>query len=293
MDLRQYAIFVSIAETGNLTRTAEEFDYTQSGVSHMLKSMEEELGFPLFVRSRRGVKLTASGALLLPYARRLLKSGEDMEQMLSQIRGVQRGRLTVGAFASISMYWMPRLIAAYQKDYPGVVIELREGSLEELDDWLSSGVLDMAFASCPEGRGGSWIPLQEDELMAVVPADFPMTGREAFRLEELAAYPLILMADKSSNDIQQLIRRAGLLNAVRCSSTNAYTMIAMVEAHLGVTILPRLIVDSIDCDYHAVRSAPLAPRAARTLGIALPGQKQLSPAAERFVVYARARLERR
>ena len=292
MELKNYALFLSMAETGNLTRTAEYYGYTQSGVSHILKGMEEELGFALFTRSKRGVKLTANGELMLPYVRQLLKGSDSLEQMISLIRGVQRGHLTVGAFVSISMYWMPQIIARFRKDYPQVTIEIKEGNLEELEGWLEAGIVDLAFLSRSPARKGDWIPLQEDELLLVVPADFPVYGQASIRPEQLSEYPIIMTADSAENDIRQLVHRNGLMDNVRYTTTNAYTMIAMVEAHLGVTILPRLIADSIDCDYHLVRTLPLEPKVVRHLGIALPGLDQAAPAVKEFITYARAGLER-
>ena len=105
MDFRKYEVFLRTLECGSLTRAGEELGYTQSGVSHMMKSLEEEVGFCLFSRGRAGVELTAEGARIVPIIRELSKWNEQLSQVLSSIKGFELGTIRIATIASISFHW--------------------------------------------------------------------------------------------------------------------------------------------------------------------------------------------
>lgn len=83
MDIKKCTLFADVAETENFTKSGERLGYTQSGVSHILKSLEEEVGFPLFIRNKQGVKLTSNAQLILPAVRAMLSDHENLEQIIS------------------------------------------------------------------------------------------------------------------------------------------------------------------------------------------------------------------
>ena len=100
MDTRKYEVIIKAAECGNLTKAGESFGYTQSGVSHMIKGVEEEFGFRIFMRGRDGVSLTTEGERVLPFLREIAKWNESLGQTVSAINGLIRGQLRIGSFTS-------------------------------------------------------------------------------------------------------------------------------------------------------------------------------------------------
>ena len=102
--------FLAAAELGSLTATAELLGYTQSGVTRMIGTLEEELGFPLFLRSKKGVQLTENGKLMLPLLREVVRAHHNAEQLSAEIGGVSKGSLTIGCYYSISALWMPEIL---------------------------------------------------------------------------------------------------------------------------------------------------------------------------------------
>lgn len=132
MDINKYALFADIAETLNFTQSGENMGYTQSGVSHILKTMETELGFPLFLRTKQGVSLTHNAELLLPTVRKLLAVHEKLSQTIDAINGIEAGHITIACFASISRNWLPKIIYTFRQNYPGVEIELMEGGTDDI-----------------------------------------------------------------------------------------------------------------------------------------------------------------
>ena len=118
--------FLAAAELGSLTATAELLGYTQSGVTRMIGTLEEELGFPLFLRSKKGVQLTENGKLMLPLLREVVRAHHNAEQLSAEIGGVSKGSLTIGCYYSISALWMPEILPAFRARYPGVTVRMQE-----------------------------------------------------------------------------------------------------------------------------------------------------------------------
>ena len=118
MDISKYALFADVADTGNFTKSGERMGYTQPGVSHILKAMESEFGFPLFVRTKQGVVPTHNAEAILPLVRQLLAVNEQLEQTVSSLNGLTKGHLTIASFASIGRSWLPTVIHTYQQKFP-------------------------------------------------------------------------------------------------------------------------------------------------------------------------------
>ena len=135
MNIRKYEAFVRAVELGSLSKAAEELGYTQSGISHMMQSLEEEVGFSLMVRTSSGIQPNGEGQLLLPIIRQLLNTNEALEQYIAKIKGADTGRIRIAAYPSVATYWLPEIIRDFQKDYPHVeiqIIEMGSGAIEEI-----------------------------------------------------------------------------------------------------------------------------------------------------------------
>ena len=125
MNIKKYEAFIRAVELGSLSKAAEELGYTQSGISHMMQSLEEEVGFPLLVRTSSGILPNAEGETLLPAIRRLLRTNDALAQTIAQIKGADSGRVRVIAFSSAAACWLPEVICRFQRDFPHVEVMLR------------------------------------------------------------------------------------------------------------------------------------------------------------------------
>ena len=146
--------------------------YTQPGVSHILKGMEAEFGFPLFIRTKQGVIPTTNAETILPLVRQLLSINEQLEQTISSLNGLTTGRLTIASFASIARNWLPEIIHAFQQEYPGIDIALMEGGTDDIVQWVENNQADFGLLSKRNIGCLDWIPLYEDPLLAVLPEDY-------------------------------------------------------------------------------------------------------------------------
>ena len=175
MENSRYKAFVAAVETGSFSKAAEQINYTPSGVCQLVNAFEKELGFCLLVRDKRGVKLTSAGEKILPAVRDLMLQEERLGQLSAEINGLAIGSITIGAYSSIATHWLPAIIKGFQESYPQIEIHLMEGIRQEIEGWLSSKVIDLAFYSYEEPMNYDWIPLAEDPMIAVLPQS--STGR--------------------------------------------------------------------------------------------------------------------
>ena len=123
----KYKIFSTVVEMGSLTRAAEKCGVTQSAVSHALHALESEAGFPLIIRNRSGVRLTPEGEKLLPAIRRIVEALDAFHTEVSALRGQEGGCFRIGAFTSVAVHWLPRIIKDYQALHPQVDFRMLGG----------------------------------------------------------------------------------------------------------------------------------------------------------------------
>ena len=289
MIIRKYTVFLKAAECGNLTRTGELMGYTQSGVSHMMKGLEDEIGFSLFKRGSKGISLTDNGRKLLPIIRKLLDCNEQLEQTVSSINGLITGNICIGAFSSVSTHWLPRIIKSFQSDYPKVNISILEGGIREIDGWLSEGIADIGLYSRQPHQTFDWLPLKEDPLLAILPKDHPLPEGAPFPITECNGAPFIISTQGFDYDIHRVLAENNVTADVKFSSMDDYAIVSMVANGLGISILPELVLKW--CAGH-VRITELEPRAYRILGIAVPSLKNLSPAVKKFLDHTTHILQR-
>ena len=285
MDVLKCAAVLAAVDCGSFTAAAETLGYTQSGITRMIHSLETEVGFSLFVRSKKGVVLTENGKLLLPAFRDMVHAHQNVEQLSADIRGLVKGSLTVGSYFSISAIWMPEVLRQFTARYPGIQVNLKEGGNLEMSRWLNESSVDCCFCARPSSDTGCrWMPLLEDELVAWVPKDHPKAGLERFPVKELEKEPFIITSPRHDTDQDRLLTELQLKPDIRLSTRDGFSTYNMVAAGWGVSFNQRLISRQWN---GAVVEIPFEPAKYVSLGIAVPLQRETSPAAKRFLECAR------
>ena len=279
MPVSKYEAFLKAAELGSLTRAAAELGVTQSAVSHMIGSLEEELGFSLLKRGRTGARPTAEGERVLPAIRGMLNSKEQLEQTAAAIRGLDCGTVRIGTFTSVAVHWLPGMIKRFQAAYPNVELKLMNGDYHDVEQWLSDGSCDLGFVALPTRQRGRVTALLEDRLLAVVPKDHRLASLPRFPIKEVEHEPFISLLETSDHDARRALEAAGVTPNIRYTTKDDYAIIAMVEQGLGVSIMPELLLKNCS---DGVRCLPLDPPASRTIGLCLPDADRAGPATRRF-----------
>jgi DNA-binding transcriptional LysR family regulator len=197
MELRQLEYFVAVAEEANFTRAAKRVHISQSGVSAQVRALEAELGAELFDRSGRVARLTEAGTVALPYARLALDAAADLREGIDAVKGLIRGRLTVGMVTGCAVTPLFAALAAFHREHPGIELELIEHNSNHLVAAVHAGVADIALVglagATPEHLSAQVIA--SEGLVALVPPDHPQASEKDLPLTELVAYPLVTLPE--------------------------------------------------------------------------------------------------
>lgn len=243
MELQQMRYVVAVAETGGFTRAAERCHVVQSALSHQIARLEKELGARLFHRTSRSVRLTAAGEAFVPVARQALEAAERARAEVEAAAGEVRGRLAVGAISTVAAVDLARELGAYRARYPQVRISLRTEMSEQLIDQVRQGSLDVAFVGLVPGARSPGVrerTLAHGELVAVVPPDHPLAGREWTDLRRLAEETFVDFTAGSAARRQRddAFRAAGLTTEVAFEVTTVEFLAKLVRAGLGIGMVP-------------------------------------------------------
>ena len=281
MDTLKCEAFLIAARLGSLTEAAQVLGYTQSGITRMISSLESEFGFPLFIRSKKGVTLSENGRDMLRPIEKIVNAAHSTAQLASDIRGIIKGTLTVGSYFSISAMIMPSIISEFESLYPGIKIRIREGGNTEMSQWLNDYSVDCCFCARPTGIDSfDWIPLFEDEIVAWLPPDHPMAEKGIFPIKDFEKWPFIHTSPNRDTDQDRLIAAYRLQIEDTYTTLDGFSTYNMVAKGIGISFNQKLI--SRDWN-KKIAEVPLEPRQFVSLGIALPSIKNVSPAAQKFI----------
>ena len=280
MSLKKYRALLEAVDSGSLTRAAENLHYTQPGISHMILSLEEEFGFSLLSRGKSGVTPTAEAEKLLVWMRQIVNGEDKLRETVQQIHGMDVGVIRIGCFYSLSIHLLPTVVAEFTERYPGVELQLYVGEHGELTQWLHEGRVDMALMSLPVPEEFSFIPLFDDPIYAVLPANHPLTACEAVAPSELVKYPFIMQYFGSDEDANRVLNAEKLQVSIRFRVRGDEAIQSMVAKGLGVTLAPELVLSHMP---EGLELRPLQPPYHRTLGIAFPSGGGTAPALKTLV----------
>lgn len=282
MNLQKYMAFVKTVEYGSFTKAAEILNYSQSGVSRMIGDLEKDWKVTLLERGKNGVKLTSDGMKLLPSAQRMVGEYEKLQMEVDEINGLQSGLIRIGTFSSVATHWLPKIIKAFQGDYPNIDYELLLGDYTEIEGWIASGRVDCGFLRLPANPAFESTFLDQDRLMAVMPENHPFAAREKFPIVEFMNEPFMLLEKGTRAEIREVFERAGLSPRVHFTTWDDYAIMSMVESGLGVSVLPELILRRIP--YRVILKELDVP-AYRKIGFVMRDKKTASLAVKRFMEY--------
>jgi len=245
MNLNHLAIFHAVAREGSITLGAERLHISQPAVSKQLQELEKSLGTLLFDRLPRGVRLTETGELLESYARRLFGLEAEAKSALAEMRGLERGRLAVGASMTIGGYMLPDVLARFHQKYPGIDLRLEIANTEEVQQRLIEGTLDVGltegFLEHPELEA---MVFREDELVVIAPPNHPLLSEAPVTAERLCQEPFVVREEGSGT--RAVVERAFALRGLALQSAmslgNIEAIKRAVAAGVGIAIVSALTV---------------------------------------------------
>ncbi|MEK8126713.1 LysR family transcriptional regulator [Paenibacillus filicis] len=281
MDFLQLRYFQRLAQLEHMTKAANELHVSQPSLSQSLARLEDELGFPLFARNGRVIRLNDSGKAFLVRVDRLFAELEAGKREAAQLAGVDRASVSFGA---IHLESVPGLLGAYMADHPHTSFSLHYGCNRTMVPALQRGELDL-FISSPlvEKEGLITVPLYEERLVLYVPHGHRLANQRKVALREAASEAFIGLQEGSGlrEASDDFCGRAGFAPHLSLEIADPTRLAELVDAGIGVALIPGTLLS--DAQLNSPRALDVYdPEPIRRIGLTWVGSQPLSPAAESF-----------
>lgn len=244
MELRQFKYLISIAEEGTFTAAAEKLYISQSALSQQVKSMERELGVPLFDRSRNRLQFTDAGELLHKRAKRIVKEVDDAKIAIDELEKLFRGNLKIGVVQTVNAYLIPQVVSSFSTKFPNIQLRIQELSATQVEEKLYRHELDMGISFKPADYPElQFEKLFEEELQLIVNPKHALADKGTIEVETLDRQKLMLLSeDYCTRRIwDRCAREAGVQPDVQIEMNTIGGLLSALETNTKTgTILPAL-----------------------------------------------------
>jgi LysR family transcriptional regulator, hydrogen peroxide-inducible genes activator len=246
MELHQLRYFCAVADTASFSRAAEKCHVSQPSLSQQILKLESELGGRLFDRLGRSVRLTDLGDAFLPRARSVLHELSSAKDELTERLQSEAGPVVIGAIPTVAPYWLASRLATFSRKFPKVHLTIAEEITPTLLDRLRSGSVDLAVLALPiRGHEFDAHPLFSERLFAALPKNHKLARRPTLQLADLRRDPFLFLRDGHCfrDTAVAACDRARLNPHVVFESGHLSSLLAMVGAGMGVSLVPEMAVD--------------------------------------------------
>ncbi|MBI1309766.1 LysR family transcriptional regulator [bacterium] len=293
MELFQLRYFLKVVELGNFTRAAEACHVSQPALSQAIQKLEDELGQPVFERLGRRVELTPAGRMLLPRASQAVQLVDEARASVTD--DGESGHIRVSAIPTIAPYLLPSLLGEFARELPRVQFEVQEEVTDQVIKRLRHGETDVALLALPfDSTHLDVVPLFEEELHLVLPADHALTARKRITLHTLHEYPFILLDEAHclSDNVISFCQRKSFQPVTTGRIAQLATVLELVALGHGVSLVPDM-ARSIDHSHRRVYRSLSGDRPTRRIALCWNPYRFQSRVQKRFVDFVRATLTRR
>ena len=281
MESKKLEALLMAVDLGSFTKAAEVLGYTQSGLTHMMNSLEKEVGFTLLERGRSGVRLTEEGERIAPAVREFLQANARLDSVIEQVASSRTEIIRVSAYASIAMHWLPGIIQRFREECPDVDVDIRMADHDDVPyELLAQGKMDAILVSPQDEGQYEWVHLADDPMFAVLPKDFDTQGMTAFPLAAFEARDFIMPSQGFDKDIMRIFNRIGVKPHILPTWVDDPTVISMVSHGLGVSMMTELTVRGRT---DGVKLLPVEPASSRELGLAVRSLDAASDGLRHFI----------
>lgn len=289
ISLRQLRAYLAVADTGSFSRAGAQVALTQPAISRHVTELEQALGLQLLHRTTRTVELTEAGRLLCSHLRRVL---EDLDASLLEVQGLashQQGRVRVASSPTLSAHLLPQCIARCQREAPAIHIKLLDRIQHDVLQSVRSAEVDFGVVIDPQDvQDLHTATISHDPFCLVCPASHPLACHQQLHWRDLHGQSLVLLdhASGSRRLIDAALQAHGATASVVQDVGHTATIYSMVEAGLGLSVVPQLAVPAAWMRRQAQPTAselvarPLAPLVERSIMLVHRQHRALSPVAQ-------------
>lgn len=284
MNTTKLKVLLGVLEHGNLSKAAKEFNYTQSAVSHMVASLEEEFGFLLLQRTSEGIHPTDEAQRILPYVQNICHNENSLYEEVNRINCIEAGHINIGTYYSVMQNMLPTLLETFCKNHPNILVNLLEDNTTALAGYIKNSTVDFAFTSQVGFEAYEFYPIIKDRIVVALPENHPLTAKDTIDPLELCKYPIISMEEGSDHELISVFEAVGLTPQIKYRAKSEMSILSMVACNMGVGIVsalflehgkPGIVVRELDEAY--------AQYFSRDIGVSLLSKNTLSPSSVQFL----------
>lgn len=240
MDYRHLKYFMEVAQQKSFSKAARNLHISQSAISRMIKSLEEELGVTLFIRNAKTVEITAPGTIFYNYAKRCLFVFEHLKSDFENEFKLKQDTIEIGLPPITDAHVFAKLLGEFKRTYPQIAIKLYEHGSKVIESSVQEGIIDVGIICTIPNKDFESFFLPEDEMCVVMPKGYPLEENKEVPMKLLADYPLVLYRDDFNlhDDILTNCKKIGFSPRVVFETSQRELMLQIVASGLGVAILP-------------------------------------------------------
>lgn len=244
MNLRDFEYIIAVDDHRHFGKAAEHCFVSQPTLSGQIRKLEEELGVPIFERTKRFVRPTPVGVMILEKARRALSEADSVRALAAAMIDPLGGPLALGAIPTIAPFLSPRLVPAISHHLPHVALTLREAQTKDVEAMLVEGVLDVAIiATAPQAAQLTTIELYDEPFWIALPNGHPLSAVDALEMDALVEENLLLLSEGHCLRDQVLSffpKRKTRGTKIRTEETSLTTILSLVGGGHGITLVPAM-----------------------------------------------------
>ena len=282
MNISKYKALLTAVDMGSFSAAAQKLGYTQSGLTHMMNALEDELGISILQRGYYGIKLTPGGERIIPKIRQLVMCEDALINEIEMVKSYGDNVIRIGAYSSMAGTWLPHIVERFNAEFPDVTVNIQMGAVDELFGGLDENRFDICFGSRNNKYNFKWINLGEDPFYAILPKDYP--ADDEFPIKGFNGTKFLMPGLGFDDDISAVFSENGVKPFVTPTYVDDPAIIAMVEHSLGISMLSQLILYNRQT---SVKILPIVPRVSRVLALAIAEDKVLTLPLKRLIAIAK------
>jgi DNA-binding transcriptional LysR family regulator len=266
MELRHLRYFVAVAEEENVSRAALKLHVSQPGISRQIHDLEDEIGFQLFERSAKSVRLTGAGKVFLTEARAVLQHAAEAVDKARTAAGGTSGEINVGYAPSLTIQILPQALRKFHEKFPGVRMVLHDLSTEEMLSQIGEKKLQVALTVRPSAkllRGLKFEELARYEGCVAVAPKHPLAKSKSVSLEQISREPLIAYSRKDYPEyhvmLEKLFAPVGRKPRIIGEHDGVSSIVAAVEAGRGFALVPSCVAGMVGARLKLIPLEPALP----------------------------------
>lgn len=290
MESARCRAFVAAVDTGSFTAAGKQLDYTPSGVSQLVRALENELGLVLLSRRNRGVTLTREGEKIYPKVGEYIDCEKRMMSVADSIASLSTGEVTIATFTSIAANYLPAILREFNELYPNISLKIIEAAKYRIEEMINNNVADIAFCSELESVSCDFFPLMEDRLVAVLPPGHKYAKAGSFPLSACANEDLIMPAKGNDLDVLKALKENNIDYHIKFSTVEDITAAHMVSEDLGISITNELALRRPKNREYVI--VPVEPYTKVVFGATLLSAESAPPAVRKFLEFASKKMAR-